>query len=209
MLAINLAEAKAHLSELVSKAENGEETIRRVSTTLLEQIETLSHITTGFLHFGKMPTANNETIVVNEVLTSVFELFREHSDVQFDHELTEEKLYIFADRTQLVSALNNVIKNAIQSIAPGRRGHIEIALFKRDRTAVIEVKDNGIGIPNEIKKRIFEPSFTTKATGTGLGMAITSNIIQSFNGTITFTSEVDRGTTFVIIIPISREEIGI
>jgi signal transduction histidine kinase len=101
----------------------------------------------------------------------------------------------------MVRTFNNLIKNAIQSIPEEREGLITITVVKQDQKVHIEVADNGCGIPAEMRSRIFVPYFTTKSTGTGLGLAMVRQIIENHRGTISFESEEDKGTTFIIDLP--------
>jgi signal transduction histidine kinase len=98
------------------------------------------------------------------------------------------------------------VKNAIQAIPSDRRGKIIISLYEQGLHAVIKVSDNGIGIPDEMKNKVFTPNFTTKSSGTGLGLAISANIIDGFNGKLYFDTEVGIGTNFFVEIPLMRLE---
>jgi len=178
--------------------------IERVSATLIEQIDNLSNIANEFSNFAKMPKSNNEKVILNELVEAVHDLFRKRDDMDITLSEPINELYVFADRNQLVRILNNLVKNAIQAIPTDRRGKINIALYQRDQNAVVEVKDNGIGIPDHMKNKVFTPNFTTKSSGTGLGLAISANIIEGFNGKIYFDTDVNEGTRFYVEIPLMR-----
>src|SRR6185503_7827560 len=99
----------------------------------------------------------------------------------------------------------NVLDNAIDAlgaVAEGRR--IDLFLENGDHRATVRVRDNGCGIPPEKVERIFNPFFTTKETGTGLGMAISRKIVEAHQGTIDVVSEVGRGTEFKVTLPLPR-----
>ena len=98
--------------------------------------------------------------------------------------------------------MNNLIKNATQAIPDHRRGLIEVSLLERNNRAVIQVKDNGTGIPEDTRAKVFVPNFTTKNSGTGLGLAISKNIIESVDGKIYFETVIDKGTEFYVELPI-------
>ncbi len=189
-----------------SQPEKAQEMIEKVSSTLIEQIDGLSQIASEFSNFAKMPQAFNEKVIFNEVVETVHDLFRKREDM--DIKLIEpiDEIYVFADRNQLIRVLNNLIKNAIQSIPETRRGEVTISLDKNKSNAFVKVRDNGRGIPNEMCDRVFSPNFTTKNSGTGLGLAISANIIDSFNGSIYFESEENLGTEFVVELPLMRLE---
>lgn len=176
--------------------------IERVSTTLIEQIDSLSEIAGAFSNFGKMPTAENEKIVLNDVLQSVHDLFRKREDIDITMYEPIDELYVFADRTALVRILNNLVKNAIQAIPPDREGKIDIHMYKEDRVAKVRISDNGVGISEDRKSKVFLPNFTTKNSGTGLGLAMCANMVEAFNGKLYFESELGQGTDFYLEVPL-------
>ena len=150
--------------------------------------------------------ATNENFPLNELVQSVADLFGQHNneDKKLDVTLTmpNETFIVYADRALLTSAFNNLIKNAIQSIPPERDGVININLYREDNIAVVKISDNGAGIPKDIQDKIFSPNFTTKAYGSGIGLLITKNIIQSVNGTISFETIENEGTDFFVQLEI-------
>ncbi len=185
-----------------SNPENIEPLLKRVSVTLIEQIDALAQIADEFSNFAKMPRANNQQIKLNDLVESVHDLFKESENTDILLHLADEQFYVFADKNHLMRVLNNMIKNAVEAIPDSRKGKIEVSLDKEEEMAVIKVKDNGVGIPDEMKKRVFVPNFTTKNSGTGLGLAISKNIIESVSGKIYFETEKDVGTTFFVKLPI-------
>jgi signal transduction histidine kinase len=110
-------------------------------------------------------------------------------------------LFVFADKSQIIRVLNNIVKNAIQSIPKSRRGLVEIKLHYTDEQITISIRDNGTGIEDHMKDKVFYPNFTTKSSGMGLGLAICADIIQSFDGRIHFETEKGVGSTFFIELP--------
>ena len=184
------------------RPEETTELVDRVSKTLIEQIDNLSNIAGAFSNFGKMPQSDNEQVILNEVLEAVHDLFRKRSDMDINMYEPIDELYVFADRNALIRILNNLVKNAIQAIPTERRGHIDIKLYKEDKQAFIKISDNGIGIPDSRKDKVFLPNFTTKSSGTGLGLAICANMVESFNGRLSFDSTEGQGTDFYLQIPL-------
>jgi len=183
--------------------ENLEQTFKRVTSVLIEQIDSLSLLATEFSSFAQMPTARIEEFELSEVLSSVVELYFNSPEVDINFSADKEKMILVADKNQLSRAIHNILKNAIQSVPDDRRGMIEISLVKENNAAVIRIKDNGCGMPEEIGKRIFTPSFSTKNSGMGLGLAITKQIIETAGGSIDFTSSEDQGTEFVISLSLN------
>lgn len=180
--------------------------IPRVSETLLEQVDNLASIAGEFSNFGTLPKANNEKVNLNEVVASVHDLFRKREDINIHLYVPIDDLWIFADRNYLIRILNNLIKNAIQAIPGDREGVIEISLKKHNDLAQIKVKDNGVGIPDDMREKVFQPNFTTKSSGTGLGLAICASLLESFNGTIYFETTMGSGTDFFVELPLMHLE---
>ncbi len=120
--------------------------------------------------------------------------------------MTDGELPVFADRMHITRVLNNLIKNAIQSISPDKKGQVDVYLFKQDNYAKVRVSDNGIGIPPDLQEKVFKPYFTTKGAGTGLGLVICKNIVEAAKGKIYFETKEGKGTDFYIELPLSVEE---
>lgn len=187
--------------------DNSRKMIRKISATLMEQINNLSHIANSFSNFAAMPKTVNEKIILNEVVEHVHDLFRKRDDMDVNLIEPMNEIYVFADRNHLVRILNNILKNAVQSIPEDKRGHIELELTKEKDIAKIRVSDNGVGIRENMKSKVFTPNFTTKSSGTGLGLAITANMLETMGGRIYFESQENLGTSFFIEIPLMRTDL--
>lgn len=188
-----------------SQPENGEQLLKRVSATLIEQIDNLSQIASEFSNFAKMPQAENQNIILNHHVQSVYNLFRSE-DVDLKLDMPKENYVVFADKNHLVRVFNNLIKNAIQAIPDDRHGIIKVSMYQEadgDHILVC-VDDNGTGIPKDKQDKVFVPNFTTKNSGTGLGLAISKNIIESVNGRIWFETIENIGTKFFVELPIEE-----
>lgn len=185
---------------------NIEELVKKVTKTLDEQIENLSSIATAFSSFAKMPKAENEIIQLTDLLRSIADLFNRERNAQvtFETELTSAS--IFADKNQMISVFNNLVKNAIQSIPENRLGFVIINAVEDEGWVVVSVKDNGVGISTEDAEKVFVPNFTTKSSGTGLGLAITKQIIDGTGGKIWFESNAETGTTFFVRLKLLRPD---
>ncbi|MBU2062691.1 MAG: GHKL domain-containing protein [Bacteroidetes bacterium] len=169
------------------------------SETLIQQIDTMNAVASAFSNFASMPAQQNETLNVVEVVELTLDIFNEEHIV-FEKESPE--IISKIDRTQLIRIITNLVKNAIQSIPEGRQKKVAVTVTKRDNNVLITVEDNGIGIKPEDIIRIFEPKFTTKNSGMGLGLGIIKNIIENYKGTITFETEYGTGTKFTVSLPI-------
>ena len=121
-------------------------------------------------------------------------------------ESEKEEIITKLDRTQLIRIITNLVKNAIQSIPEEQTKKMVLVSVKEEFDHVlIIVKDNGTGIESENIEHIFEPKFTTKNSGMGLGLGIIKNIIENYKGTITFETELGKGTTFTVSLPIIKK----
>ncbi len=178
--------------------------LQHVSQTIIEQIEGLTRIATEFSNFAKMPKPENTVFILNDAVQSVYHLFTEHpaSNTALFLHLPQEPLTVYADRDQVIRVLNNLIKNALQAIDNESVGKIDISLYANGTRACMEVRDNGSGIPPEMRDKVFQPNFTTKSSGTGLGLAMCKNIVEAVNGAIWFESRVKEGTVFFVELPI-------
>lgn len=170
------------------------------SETLIQQIDTMNAVASAFSNFASMPAQQNETLNVVEVVELALDIFNEEQ-VVFESESPE--IISKIDRTQLIRIITNLVKNAIQSIPEQQENKMVFIAVKKDlNNVLIIVEDNGIGIKPEDIGRIFEPKFTTKNSGMGLGLGIIKNIIENYKGTITFDTEYGKGTRFTVSLPI-------
>lgn len=170
------------------------------SKTLLQQIDTMNSVASAFSNFASMPAQQNEQINLINVVRLALEIFNENY-IRF--ETNENEIFTNMDRTQLIRVITNLVKNATQSIQDNIiNPSIIVTVYKENSNAIITVKDNGIGISEENKPYVFEPKFTTKTSGMGLGLGIIKKIIENYNGTITFESQPNVGTKFIVSFPI-------
>ena len=167
---------------------------KEFSKTLIQQIDTMSSIAEAFSNFAKMPEQKNETLNVVEVIKLALDIFSEEN-IQFIS--SKEKIIATFDRTQLIRVITNLVKNSIQANAT----KINVTVNENEKMVHVVIEDNGVGINPENKLRIFEPKFTTKNSGMGLGLGMVKDIIKAYNGKISFVSEKHKGTTFTISLP--------
>ena len=178
----------------------------RVSASIIEQIDNLSYIASEFSNFAKMPEAKPEVLELGDLLNMALELYANQDDLDVHIALAGEQLFVRSDRSQLLRVFTNLLENAKQAIPEGRRGQIAVSLTRSGDNAIIAIRDNGTGISEEVARRIFQPYFTTKSSGTGLGLAMTRKIIEFWKGEIHFDTVEDEGTTFIIRLPIEPQE---
>jgi len=182
------------------------ELAERVSGTLIEQIDNLSYIASEFSNFAKLPEAKPEAIELNAFLEKQVQLYNSRENLDISFQSNGEPLFVFIDQNQLLRSFINLLQNAVQSIPEGTDGKIVIRLLHKNGHALICITDNGSGIPEEKKEKIFKPYFTTKSSGTGLGLAMTQKIIEMANGAIWFESEAGKGTTFYVRLPLVNHQ---
>jgi signal transduction histidine kinase len=183
---------------------NIKEITDKVASSIIEQINNLSYIASEFSNFATMPVARPEEIGLGELLNKAAELYLNDSKIKVTINKPPEEIYVMADHSQMLRVFTNLLENAIQAIPDGKNGLIEVSLEKEDGHALITVKDNGKGIPEHIAENIFQPYFTTKSSGTGLGLAMTRKIIEFWKGKIWFETLEDIGTTFFIRLPLIK-----
>ena len=174
------------------------------SNTLIQQIDTMSAVASAFSNFASMPAQQNETLNVVKVVDLALDIFNEDF-VHFESE--EDEIISKMDRTQLIRVITNLVKNAIQAIpAEQELKEVLVSIKQSENNVLINVSDNGRGIEVANISQIFEPKFTTKNSGMGLGLGIIKNIIENYKGTITFETEMGKGTIFTVCLPIINTE---
>ncbi len=172
--------------------------VEEYSNTLIHQIDTMSAIASAFSNFAKMPAQQNEILNVPKIVKLALDIFNENYIIF--HSDKEEILAKF-DRTQLIRVLTNLVKNATQALQGIEDPKIVVSVEDEGEQVCISVSDNGVGISEENKDKVFEPKFTTKSSGMGLGLAMVKNLVETYNGSITFTSQKNKGTIFRVRFP--------
>ena len=187
------------------KDPNFDENFNETLNSLLEQIETLSKIATAFSNYAKLPENSPTAFDLSELLKSTIKIYDVEKNISISLIYNENDDWsIFADKNNLGRVVGNIIKNAIQAIGNKKNGHIELTLNKLGERFKIEISDNGCGIKDEDKAKIFFPNFTTKSSGMGVGLSVSQDIVQGLGGNISFTSEAGKGTVFTIDLPILK-----
>ena len=169
------------------------------TNTLLQQIDTLSSISSAFSTYAKMPAQQDETLNVVKITKLALDIFNEDYIYFFSE---DEIVRARFDRTQLIRVITNLVKNSIQSIEQKKPAEprIEVVVSCDETMVNISVTDNGIGVPEENRSCIFEPQFTTKTSGMGLGLGMVKNIVETYGGTIALDSSEEK-TIFKVSFP--------
>ena len=201
----SLTPMRLSIQMLQRNIENGKATpeqTERTANTLIEQIDALSDIASSFSRYAKLPENHPQPLDLAELVGNVVNLYDNKENITFSYLYDQTKDHTYnGDKTNLNSAVGNLVKNATQAIGSKENGKIEVRLVATETTFVIAVKDNGKGIKEEDKSRIFLPNFTTKTGGSGVGLSLTYNIVQAAGGTISFESQEGEGAEFVITLP--------
>ncbi len=172
--------------------------LKEYSKTLIQQIDVMSSIASAFSDFAKMPTAKRELLNVVEVVKHATEIFTEPYILFY---ADDKKIIANLDKMQLTRVVTNLIKNATQALGTKQNPSVEVKVIQDSMNVIIIVADNGKGISDDTKDKVFEPKFTTKSSGMGLGLPMIKNIVENYGGTITFTSTVHIGTVFTVKLP--------
>ena len=193
-----------HLQRTIEQGQDDPEMVERISATLIEQIDSLSAIANEFSDFAKMPSAKSARVNLVSKLKNLLHLFETTEKARINLDLgSHKKVFVFADKEQLLRVFINLVKNGLQSIPDGRKGTIDIRLeVESEQLARVTISDNGKGIPEEIRDKLFQPNFTTKSAGMGMGLAISNNIVKAMSGKIWYETDLRKGTTFHVELPL-------
>ena len=176
-----------------------EEQFKAGGELILGQIEALHRIAGQFSTYARLPVRNPQPIDLGKLVDEVASLYAAAGEMMVERrgEKDPGKLVVLGDRDELLRALGNLVTNARQAKAT----RVSISIDLQDSYVRMVVNDNGAGIAPDILERIFEPSFTTKTSGTGLGMPIVKRIVDDHAGTIALRSTPGLGTRVTILLP--------
>lgn len=181
---------------------NAKAKIDRVSLSIIEQIDALTNIANAFSSFAKLPQPVMERLNLIELIQSVSALFHSQEQCELIAQLPTQEAWINGDKEMLLRVFNNLITNGVQAVPFDQKAKINVVATIADGLIAINIQDNGSGISAEQLSRIFEPYFTTKSTGTGLGLAMVKQIVESHNGSIKVTETSSSGTIISLVFPL-------
>lgn len=170
--------------------------------TLLSQIDLLSDIATSFSAFARMTIPKNELFDISEVLKQTLQLYESNQEIHLIRMIEKGKFQVRGDKQLMSQIFTNIILNAIQAVPNERTPEICVSLYTIDKKAHIEIRDNGTGIPEEVQAKVFLPNFSTKFTGSGIGLALAKRGIEHAGGKIWFETKENTGTCFFIELPL-------
>jgi two-component system nitrogen regulation sensor histidine kinase NtrY len=180
------------------EAPMSKEKFQKVTRSLVEQIDGLTRIANEFSNFAKMPQPQRETIDICALLENVVQVFSHDGMRNIRTENTNKEINLSVDKDMMIRVFNNLIKNAFQAIQEIENGEVVVSVSTTKEDVLIEIRDNGKGIAEEQKDKIFVPYFTTKSTGTGLGLAMVKQMVELHQGDVSFVSEEGKGTSFIV-----------
>ncbi|WP_461147744.1 sensor histidine kinase [Spirosoma pulveris] len=175
----------------------------RAFDSLLDQIDNLSDIATSFSEFAKMPLPKKEVFEVTNVFNKTADLYADDKRISLQREIINGPVMAIGDRQMIGRILTNLLINAIQSVPSDRRPIIGLKLFVNVDNVQIEIHDNGAGIAESIRSKVFLPNFSTKRGGSGLGLAIAKRGVEHAGGTIWFETAENVGTSFFVSLPLA------
>ncbi len=180
------------------------EKVKEFSKMMIQQIDLMSSIASAFSDFAKMPAQHKEQLDLVDVVKHAVEIFTQPY-IYFESDI--QQLTVELDKNQITRVITNLLNNALYAVKETENPEINIKIYLIENQIVISMADNGKGIDDTLKDKVFEPKFTTKTSGMGLGLPIVKNIVETYNGTISFTSTLNKGTTFVITLPYKNQAI--
>jgi two-component system nitrogen regulation sensor histidine kinase NtrY len=203
-----LTPMKLSIQYLQKAIDNNQTDVKKLTTnvakTLVEQIDHLSKIASDFSQFANIGNPKNEVFDLHEMLQSLSSLYNAGGNLDFKWTPIDNRVLLFADRTQLNRLFTNLLQNAVEACANRDERIIRMNEQLNGEYITVSVSDNGEGIPEQTQSRIFTPNFTTKTSGTGLGLAMSKGIVEQAKGEIWFVTKEGAGTTFYVKIPLLR-----
>ena len=183
---------------------NVKELTSNVANTLVEQIDHLSKIAADFARFANIGIRNLEYFDLHQVIESLKDLYSSNPRVALVWNKAKSDIMMKADRTHMNRLFTNLLTNAIESCVNSEGCRIEINETLKKSSILVQIKDNGEGIPEEMQPKIFTPNFTTKSSGTGLGLAMCKSIVEQAGGKIWFETSEGQGTSFFVQLPVAK-----
>ncbi len=174
------------------------EKVKNLSKTLVDQIDLVATVANAFSQFAQLPEKHNEIFDVNKEIKNIIHVF---SDEKIYFHSNKDVIMVEMDKIYLSRIITNLVANARQARSDERENIINVDVEQIQKRLKISVEDNGVGIPGDLYNRIFEPNFTSKTSGTGLGLTMVRKMVEDYKGEISLQSEIDKGSTFTILLP--------
>lgn len=174
------------------------EKVRAMSQSMVHQIDLVASVATSFSQYAQLPDKHNEVFNLNQKIKEILYVF---SDENIHVHANDSTIMINMDKDYLSKIIINLVNNAIQAKIEDRKSIINVDLELFNKRINITVEDNGLGISKENQEKIFEPNFTSKNHGMGLGLTMVKKMVLEYEGEVLVHSEPSKGTRFVISMP--------
>jgi two-component system nitrogen regulation sensor histidine kinase NtrY len=203
-----LTPIKLSTERMIKKWENKDadfdHAFQRSAKTIVKEVESLKRLVDAFTRFGKMPEIIKKPIDISHMIDEIINLYKEYKDIEIKVSIPENPPVMELDEEQFRRVMINIIDNAIQAMTNSGKINVTFDFDTSANKTYINISDNGPGIRDEDKDRLFQPYFSTKKDGTGLGLAIANRIISEHGGYIRMKDNIPRGTVFAIELPIKE-----
>jgi len=189
------------LAHFFGTEEGASAACKEYSKFMISEVDRLNLLVTELLRFGAPREVKHDRIEVKNMVEKIATLLdKEFTEkgIRFVHHFPEDT-ELYGDPDLLLQVLLNLLKNSIQATPSG--GEISLNIGCNDETCRIEVTDSGVGMSEETRNKLFDPFYTTKKTGTGLGLAVSHRIVERHNGHFEIRSAINAGTTITMILP--------
>ena len=179
--------------------------VEKPINSLLHHVDTLSDIAESFSTFAQMPLPENERFEITATLRKTISLFSAEGYGNIEVDIEEGEFYVVGDEQWMGRIFSNLIINGFQAVPEGRKGKVWVSLQKTNNNKIrIEIKDNGTGIAEDIREKIFTPNFSTKYSGSGIGLAVAKRGVEHAGGRIWFETEEGAGTSFFVELALAE-----
>ena len=183
-----------------------DQTTRDYLDMIASEARNSEQIISGLLDFAKSRSPNRSEVQLHTLVCGILNKFPPPENIQLNNEVYRELPPAFADVHHLELALGNLITNTYQAMPEG--GKLTVSASVQDNQVHLAVSDTGCGIPMESMNKLFEPLFTTRPRGIGMGLAVTKNLVETNDGSIEVESNLGKGSTFTIVLPIWKEDMN-
>lgn len=175
--------------------------IDRALASINEQIDNISEIANSFSEFVKMPVPRTEVFDLVSSVQKAIDLYSQNNNIKINFGTEVPEIFVVGDKMILSRAVTNLILNGLQSVPLTRKPVITVSVSEKGEMGTVEVQDNGSGISDELRKKVFIPNFSTKQGGSGLGLSMAKRGIEHAGGNLWFDSVEGEGTTFYLDLP--------
>jgi len=184
------------------------ELLKRLTNTIIKQVETMKEMVNAFSEYARSPKVSTRTMDINTLARDVVELYRGHKEIALKLDLAADLPPVKADAGRLRQVFHNLIKNAIEAMDSTDTPTITVSSGQSDSQismVCVRIADNGPGIPDVLRDKLFEPYVTNKEKGSGLGLAVVKKILEEHGGGISVDSSAENGTRFTLSLPVDQE----